>query len=235
MVICNHVHYSTVSLNTPHGSPGSQLHCVIFVGSLFVHFVACRLGMVAGGPLWCCCPGAFGRGHASMARSGVCDHGLVGICGCPIRAALGGGTAVVVPVLAATMTCPVAWVRFHCCFIVIFFPNMFICVACVKWVHTNIYMFMSTRFSSGIEYPRVGFSPSAAYMRQCTWLSLVQVVACRLFGAKPLPEPMLLICQLDPWEQVSVKLEFEFYPFHTEYAFDNVVYLGGLFVWASMC
>ena len=117
----------------------------------------------------------------------------------------------------------------------IFFPNMFICVACEKWVHTNIYMFMSTRLSSGIEYPRVGFSPSAAYMRQCTWLSLVQVVACRLFGAKPLPEPMLLICQSGPWEQVSVKLEFECYPFHTEYAFDNVVYLGGLFVWASMC
>ena len=38
-------------------------------------------------------------------------------------------------------------------------------------------------------------------------------------------------CQSDPWEQVSVKLEFEFYPFHTEYAFDNVVYLGlGLYV-----
>ena len=101
--------------------PRSQLHCVIFVGSLFVHFVACRLGMAAGGPLWCCCPGAFGRGHASMARSGVGDHGFVGICGCPIRAALGWGTAVVVPVLAATTTCPVAWVRFHCCFIVIFF------------------------------------------------------------------------------------------------------------------
>ena len=110
--------------------PRSQLHCVIFVGSLFVHFVACRLGMAAGGPLWCCCPGAFGRGHASMARSGVGDHGLVGICGCPIRAALGWGTAVVVPVLAATTTCPVAWVRFHCCFIVIFFSK-YVYLCCV--------------------------------------------------------------------------------------------------------
>ena len=26
---------------------------------------------------------------------------------------------------------------------------------------------------------------------------LVQVMACRLFGAKPLPEPMLAYCQLD--------------------------------------
>ena len=30
-------------------------------------------------------------------------------------------------------------------------------------------------------------------------------MACRLVGAKPLPEPMLTYCQLDPWEQTSVK------------------------------
>ena len=47
--------------------------------------------------------------------------------------------------------------------------------------------------------------PSAIYMRQWTGPSLVQVMACRLFGAKPLPEPMLVYCPLDPWEQVSVK------------------------------
>ena len=33
--------------------------------------------------------------------------------------------------------------------------------------------------------------PSAAYMRQWTGPSSVQVMACRLFGAKPLPEPMM--------------------------------------------
>ena len=39
--------------------------------------------------------------------------------------------------------------------------------------------------------------PSAAYMRQRTGSSLVQVVmACRLFGAEPLPEPTLVYCQL---------------------------------------
>ena len=43
--------------------------------------------------------------------------------------------------------------------------------------------------------------PSAAYMRPWTGSTLVQVMACRLFGAKPLPEPMLPYCQLDPWEQ----------------------------------
>ena len=31
-----------------------------------------------------------------------------------------------------------------------------------------------------------------------TGSALVQVMACRLFGAKPLPEPMLEYCQLDP-------------------------------------
>ena len=57
--------------------------------------------------------------------------------------------------------------------------------------------------------------PSAAYMRQWTGPApaLVQVMACRLFGAKPLPEPMLAFCQLDSWEQISVKFESEFYNF----------------------
>ena len=36
-----------------------------------------------------------------------------------------------------------------------------------------------------------------------------------MFGAKPLPEPMLPYCQLDSWEQISVKFEFEFYHFHS--------------------
>ena len=58
------------------------------------------------------------------------------------------------------------------------------------------------------EFVRYGsFPPSAAYiyiyMRSC----LVQIMACRLFGAKPLPEPMLTFCQLDPYEQASMKFE----------------------------
>ena len=150
---------STVSLNTPHSSPDPSSLCVIFVGSLFVNFVACRLGMAAGGPPWCCCPGAFGRGHASMARSGLGNHGLVGICGCPIRAALGWGTAVVVLVLAATTTCPVAWVRFHCCFIVIFFQ---ICLSVLRVWNGCIRTYTcSCRRDSRLELSILGlaFSP----------------------------------------------------------------------------
>ena len=41
-------------------------------------------------------------------------------------------------------------------------------------------------------------SPSAAYMRQRIGPALVQIMACRLFGAKPLSKPMLGYCQLDP-------------------------------------
>ena len=39
--------------------------------------------------------------------------------------------------------------------------------------------------------------PSAAYMRQWIGSALVRVMACRLFGAKPLTEPMLTYRQLD--------------------------------------
>ena len=40
-------------------------------------------------------------------------------------------------------------------------------------------------------------------------------MACRLFGAKPLPEPMLAYCRLDFWQQISVKFESEFYHIHS--------------------
>ena len=35
--------------------------------------------------------------------------------------------------------------------------------------------------------------------------TLTETVACRLVGAKPLPEPMMEYCELDHWEQISVK------------------------------
>ena len=44
---------------------------------------------------------------------------------------------------------------------------------------------------------------------------LVQVMACQLFGTKPLPEPMLVYCQSTSWKQISVKLKSDFYHFHS--------------------
>ena len=52
-------------------------------------------------------------------------------------------------------------------------------------------------------------------MRQRIGLPLVQIMACRLFGAKPLSKPMLGYCQLDSWEQTSVKFESENKTFHS--------------------
>ena len=39
--------------------------------------------------------------------------------------------------------------------------------------------------------------PSDAYIRHQPWPSLVQIMDCRLFGARPFSEPMLYYCQLD--------------------------------------
>ena len=57
--------------------------------------------------------------------------------------------------------------------------------------------------------------PSAAHMHQWTGSALVQIIACRLLVAKPLPEPMLPYWQLYSWEQISVKFESEFYHLHS--------------------
>ena len=53
-------------------------------------------------------------------------------------------------------------------------------------------------------------------------------MACRLFGAKPLPEPVLAYCQLDSCEQISVKFESESY--HIQEKAFAVCQNGGHFV-----
>ena len=67
----------------------------------------------------------------------------------------------------------------------------------------------------------------------CQWneSALVQLMACRLFGAKPLPEPMLAYCQLDSREQISVKFESEFCHFHSRKCFWNC----RLPIWRPFC
>ena len=66
---------------------------------------------------------------------------------------------------------------------------------------------------SGIMF--INSSPhSAAYMRWWIGSALVQIIACCLDGAKPLSEPMLTYCQLDPKEHISMKFYFKFKYFH---------------------
>ena len=71
--------------------------------------------------------------------------------------------------------------------------------------------------------------PSATYIRQWIGSTLVQIMACCcLFGAKPLSESILVMpnnhgykavvlgyCQLDPWEQTSVKFQSNYKTFHS--------------------
>ena len=46
-------------------------------------------------------------------------------------------------------------------------------------------------------------SPSAAYMRLWTQSALFQIMACRLYSAKTLSEPILTYYQLDPEDHIS--------------------------------
>ena len=49
--------------------------------------------------------------------------------------------------------------------------------------------------------------PTPANVDMHQWIEsvLAQIIACRLFGVKPLSEPMSGYCQLDPKEQTSVE------------------------------
>ena len=66
----------------------------------------------------------------------------------------------------------------------------------------NFQHFMVDRLFMAIytidEYEDVkSLRPSDACMRRLTSTPLDQIKACRLFGAKPLSEPMLTYCQLE--------------------------------------
>ena len=61
-------------------------------------------------------------------------------------------------------------------------------------------------------------------------------MACRLIGAKPLSEPMLDYCQLDPHEHISVKIWSKYNNFHWPKCTWNCRLRNGVhLVSASMC
>ena len=59
-------------------------------------------------------------------------------------------------------------------------------------------------------------------MHQYNIASLIQIMACCLFGAKPLSDPMLPYCQLDPKEQISVEFYSKIKNFIQENTLENV-------------
>ena len=83
----------------------------------------------------------------------------------------------------------------------------------------------------GSHYKINSFLPGDAWMRQWTGSSLVHIMPCHLFCAKPLPEPILAYCQLKSWEQISMKLELEFYHFHSW----KYIWKGRLPNWRTFC
>ena len=98
----------------------------------------------------------------------------------------------------------------------------------VRWVHQtavevrahgNKYIpqfYMDVIIHACLHVMEVNSSPASAIcMRQRTGLALVQIIACRLFGAKLLLEPLLTYCQPDPKEQTSVKIESKYITFHS--------------------
>ena len=52
-------------------------------------------------------------------------------------------------------------------------------------------------------------------MRRWTVSALVRVIAFRMLGAKSLPEPLLINCQVDLQEHTSVKFEWKYKTFHS--------------------
>ena len=67
--------------------------------------------------------------------------------------------------------------------------------------------------------------PSAACMCRWTGSTLVQIMVCRLVGAKPLSEPMLGYCWLDPEEETSVRFQSKCVPLIKIIAIEDVVRL----------
>ena len=59
-------------------------------------------------------------------------------------------------------------------------------------------------------------------------------MACRLFGTKPLPELMLVYCQLDSCKNFLVQFVSEFYHFIQEDKLENVWQNGSHFVHEEM-
>ena len=105
------------------------------------------------------------------------------------------GTRIVVPAVVA---------RLHA-------SLMYLCIS----QHISCLCF-SSLFQVKILQPN-SWRPSDAYMHQYNIHvpTLLQIMACHLFGAKPLSEPMLPYCQLDPKEHISVKLYLKFKSFHS--------------------
>ena len=80
-------------------------------------------------------------------------------------------------------------------------------------------------WESDISNPSVKSSPpGATYMHWWTGSALVQLMACHLFGAKPLPDPILTYCQLDLRNKLQWNFNQNTNLFIHENASETIVY-----------
>ena len=101
------------------------------------------------------------------------------------------------------------------------------------WLMMGRHWFRSMTWCRTDDKPLFSSSlPCAAYMRQWIGSAWVQIMACRLFGTKPLAKPMLDYCQLNPQEK-TVKFNQNTKVFIHENVSENIVceiaaiFLGG--------
>ena len=85
-------------------------------------------------------------------------------------------------------------------------------IAVINWIFS---WFICSTFNS--------LRPSGAYIPQEPRSSFVQIMACRLSGVKPSFEPMLPYCQLEPKENIAVKLWWISKVFIRGNALENIV------------
>ena len=60
-------------------------------------------------------------------------------------------------------------------------------------------------------------------------------MACRLYGVKPLPEPKLAYCWLDPLELISLNFEAKYNSLHMKSESENVIFKSGNHLISGMC
>ena len=87
---------------------------------------------------------------------------------------------------------------------------------CSRNCHLHCYSHLALEMETSMKFWDFKSSPpSAVYVRQWIVSALVQIMACRLFGVKPLSKPILGYCQLAPSGQTSVKIYSQFKTFQS--------------------
>ena len=100
---------------------------------------------------------------------------------------------------------------------------MYICIYFLKIVrgHSLIWPEEDTRIYPSCVGNLLGLGDIS--MHWWTGSSLDQLMACHLFGSKPLSELMLPYCQLGPKEHISIRFIWNSEVFTQENAFENII------------